>query len=197
MKFKFWARPMTGIKVGDIMTRNFVSIKPGTSISECAREIIRKHVGSLIVEENQVLRGILTERDIVWAIVKKQNLSKIKAKEIMTRRVVSIAPGKDINEAIDRITKTKFRVLPVIVKNRVIGVITVKDILKIQPSLAQSLREFMEIKEETEKIRRSKAALTGEASWIREGECSECGAYGLLYNIDNRLLCESCKDVLE
>ena len=194
MKFKSWAKPKIGIKVGDIMTRNFISVKPDISISDCAKEMVKKHVGSLIVRENQVLKGILTEKDIVWVVVKKQDLSKIKARDIMTRRVVSIAPGKDISEAMDRITKTRFRVLPVTIQNRVIGVITLKDILRIQPSLSESLRESMKIKEETEKRKRSEAALTGE-TWVKEGECVECGAYGLLYNIDNRLLCESCSDI--
>lgn len=196
MKFRVWAKPKIGIKVGDIMTRNFVSVKPDLSVSDCAREMIKKHVGSLVVQENQVLKGILTEKDIVWVVVKRQDLGKIKAEAIMTKRVVSIAPSKDISEAMDRITKTKFRVLPVIVKNRVIGVITLKDILRIQPSLSESLREAIEIKEETEKQKRSEAALTGE-TWVKEGECVECGAYGLLYSIDNRLLCESCKDIIE
>lgn len=196
MKFKFWAKAKIGIKVGDIMTRNFISVKPDMSVGECAKEMVKKHVGSLIVRENQILKGILTEKDIVWAVVKKQDLQKIKAKDIMTKRVVTISPGKDIGEAMDRVTKTKFRVLPVTIKNRVIGVITVKDILRIQPSLTPSLREAFEIKEETEKRKRSEAALTGE-TWIREGECSECGAYGLLYNLDNRLLCEGCRDTLE
>lgn len=198
MKFKlFRGAPKIGIKVGDIMTRNFVSVKPDTPISECAKEMVKKHVGSLVVKDQQHLRGILTERDIVWAVVKKQNLNNIKAKDIMTQRVVSITPAKDLSEAIDRIRKTRFRILPVVVKGRAIGVITVKDILRIQPTLAESLRESIEIKEETEKIKRSKAALTGETSWIKEGECSECGAYGLLYNMDNRLLCESCRDMIE
>lgn len=196
MKFRVWAKPKIGIKVGDIMTRNFVSVKPDLSVSDCAREMIKKHVGSLVVQENQVLKGILTEKDIVWVVVKRQDLGKIKVEAIMTKRVVSIAPSKDISEAMDRITKTKFRVLPVTVKNRVIGVITLKDILRIQPSLSESLKEAIEIKEETEKRKRSEAALTGE-TWVKEGECVECGAYGLLYNIDNKLLCESCKDILE
>ena len=69
MKFRVWAKPKIGIKVGDIMTRNFVSVKPILSVSDCAREMIKKHVGSLVVQENQVLKGILTEKDIVRASV--------------------------------------------------------------------------------------------------------------------------------
>lgn len=184
-----------GVKVGDIMTRNFVSVKPDESLINVAREMMKKHVGSLVVKDGQHIKGIITERDVVWAIVKRQDLKQIKAKDIMTRRVVSIAPSKDINDVVKRMRKTKFKILPVVVKNRVLGVVTIKDILRLQPSLIDAVKESIDIKEETEKTRRSRAALTGE-TWIKEGECSECNAYGLLYNVDGKLLCESCKDTL-
>ena len=48
-----------GVKVGDIMTRNFVSVKPDTSIIDCARLMIRKRVGSLVLQENMKLKGLL------------------------------------------------------------------------------------------------------------------------------------------
>jgi len=184
-----------GIKIGDIMTRNFISIRPNASLIDIAKEMIKKHVGSVIVEENQYIRGIITERDIVWALVKKQDLTKIKAKDIMTKNVTSISPSKDIYDAVNKMRKTKFKILPIVTKGRVIGVVTIKDILRLYPSLIDTLKESIEIKEETEKIKRSKAALTGD-TWIKEGICSECNIYGLLYNVDGRFLCESCKDML-
>jgi signal-transduction protein with cAMP-binding, CBS, and nucleotidyltransferase domain len=195
--FGFGDKTKIGVKVGDIMTRNFVSVKPDTSLIECAKEMIKKHVGSLVVKEMQSLKGILTEKDVVWAVVKKQDLSKIKAKDIMTRRVVTINPSKDIYEAISRMSNTKIRVLPVVVKDKVIGVVTMKDILRLEPSLFDIVTRSIEIREENAKLNRRKAALSGETeTWIKEGVCSECGAYGLLYNIDGKLLCESCKDEL-
>jgi len=68
-----------GVKVGDIMTREFISVKPETSLLDCARKMIKKRIGSLILEEKGELRGILTERDIIWAMTKqsKTDLNKI------------------------------------------------------------------------------------------------------------------------
>lgn len=196
--FGFGNKTKIGVKVGDIMTRNFVSVKPDTSLIECAREMIKSHVGSLVVKESQSLRGLLTERDIVWAVVKKQDLSKIKANDIMTRRVVTINPSRDIYEATLKMRSAKVRILPVVVKDKVIGVVTIKDILKLEPSLFDIALESFRIREENVKLGRRKAALSGEGeTWIKEGECSECGIYGLLYNIDGKLLCESCKDTIE
>lgn len=196
--FGFGKKTKIGVKVGDIMTRNFVYAKQDSTLIDCAKEMIKKHVGSLIIQDTQSLKGILTEKDIVWAVVKKQDLGKIKAKDIMTRRVVTINPSKDIYEATLRMRNSKVRVLPVVVKDKVIGVVTMKDILRLEPSLFDLAMESINIREEPEKLNRRKAVLSGETeTWIKEGECSECGVYGLLYNIDGRILCESCKDEIE
>ena len=52
----------TGIKVGDLMTRNFIWVKPETDLKKCAKTMIKKRVGSLIIKEGDKLKGILTEK---------------------------------------------------------------------------------------------------------------------------------------
>jgi len=191
-----------GIKVGDIMTRQFVFVSPETSISECSKIMISKKVGSLIVKTGQKLEGILTEGDIIRAIARTKNLSGIKAKEVMTRKVYSIGPSEDIYSALEIMKKKEIRWLPVTVKGRVIGLLTIKDILKIEPSLFDIVSEFTPIKEEREKFnainlrKKAKTEASGEV-WVREGECEKCGAYGVLYKIDGEMLCEECKDEAE
>lgn len=181
----------SGVKVGDIMTRNFVSVSPNTSLIDCAREMIKKRVGSLVLKEGQKLSGILTEKDIVWALTKKgaKDLKKIKAKEIASRKIATIKPSADLYEALERMKKLKFRRLPVIVNGNIIGLLTLKDILKIEPSLFADINKIEEIKEESEKLKRMK----GE-KWSSEGVCEECGSFDVLYKIDNRLMCLACKE---
>lgn len=188
-----------GIKVGDVMTRGFVSVSPETSLTECAKKMIAKRVGSLIVISGQKLEGILTEGDIMRGVTLKKDLSKIKAKDIMTKNVVTIGPSEDIYNALIKMKGKRIRWLPVTVKGHVIGMLTIKDILRIEPSLFDIVREFVPIKEEEEKLRaiqlrKKRRALASGEIWAKEGECEECGAYGILYNIDGRLLCEDCKD---
>lgn len=93
-----------GIKVGDLMTRNFVYVTPETNLKECARTMVKKRVGSLIVREETKLKGILTEKDIIWAIVKKskEDLKNILAKDLMKRKVITIKPGDDIIDAMQK-----------------------------------------------------------------------------------------------
>ena len=159
--------------------------------------MIKKKVGSLIIEEKNELKGILTERDIIWAIAKKsvRDLKKIKAKEIANRKVVTIKPSADLFEALQKMKKSKYRWLPVMVKGKVIGLLTIKDILAIEPDLfeiAQS-HEIFQIREENEKLKRRKSREKGKA-WSSEGVCEECGNFGLLYKSNGQSICEGCME---
>jgi CBS domain-containing protein len=183
----------SGIKVGDIMTRNFVSVNPDTNLVDCAKEMMKKRVGSLVLKEDQKLIGLLTEKDIIWAMSKKsgRDLRKIKARDIASRKVATIKPSSDLYEALQRMKKLKFRRLPVVIKGNVIGMLTLKDVLRIEPALFTDINQFEKVKEESEKLRRIKGT-----KWSKEGVCEECGGFDLLYKLDGMLVCESCKDAM-
>lgn len=181
------------IRVGDIMTRKFVHLSPNTNILDCAKIMIKKRVGSIVLKDSKQLHGIVTEKDIIWALSKKngKNLHEINAKDISTRKIVTIKPEANLGEALNKMTKKKVRRLPVISNKNIIGYITLKDILKFRPSLFESLDEFHTIKEESEKIQRSKSAMRGE---FTEAPCEDCGNFDILEKIDGRMICESCRD---
>jgi len=130
-----------GVRVGDIMTRNLITASPEISVRDAAKLMTKKRVGSLLLteggKEGDKLKGILTEKDIIWALSKKsaKDLIEIKAKEICAKKVITIKPSADVQDAIRLMRKKKFRRLPVMIKKRVIGYLTLKDILKIQPEL--------------------------------------------------------------
>jgi len=180
----------TGVKVGDLMTRNFIYVSPETNLKECSVVMAKKRVGSLIIKEGDKLRGILTEKDIIWAIVKKspKDLVNILAKDLMKKKVVAIKPDADITEALERMKKKKVRRLPVLESGRVIGMITLNDIIKIDPGLFELIAENVKIKEETEKIARG-SKIKGAK---KDGTCEECGEFGLLFKDNGLWLCERC-----
>jgi len=186
-----------GVKVGDIMTRELVSVKPDLSIIDCARKMEKHDIGMVIVKGNGKLLGMLTEKDIIWALTKKSNLKSVKARDLMIRKVPTIKPSKDIYEALLRMRNLKIKWLPVTVRKYVIGMLTIKDILKIEPSLFEIAVQHhnmnhIHINEDGGKLMRKNAILSGKGLWIKEGVCEECGAFGLLQNIDGFLFCEGC-----
>jgi CBS domain-containing protein len=180
----------SGISVGDLMTRSFVYVSPETDLKQCARTLVKKRVGSLIVKGKGKLMGIVTEKDIIWAIVKKsvKELDNILAKDIAKRKVITIKPSVDIIEALQKMKKEKVRRLPVLENSKVIGMLTLKDILKIDSSLYELISENAKINEESEKLNLGSKI----NSKRKKGLCEECGEQDVLYEVDERWVCIPC-----
>jgi CBS domain-containing protein len=178
-----------GVKVGDLMTRNYVYVSPSTSLKECAETLVKKRVGSLIVKSGENLSGILTEKDIIWAVVKKsvRDLSKFSAKDLAKRKVITIKPGADVMDALQKMRREKVRRLPVIENGHVIGMLTMNDILKIDPGLFEMIAENVMVREETEKLKQFSTKARR-----KEGTCEECGQIDSLYESDGEWVCVGC-----
>jgi signal-transduction protein with cAMP-binding, CBS, and nucleotidyltransferase domain len=176
------------------MTREPVTAEPSEDLLSCAKKMVRKKVGSLLIVEGKKLVGFLSQRDILWALVKKskKDLSSIKAIHISPKKIMTIKPTADIQEAIKRMNKFKFDRLPVIDNGEVVGIVTVKDILSFQPEVYPELEELSKIREESEKLKRIKKAKEKTSS--HEGICEECGSTEILYRVHGMLICESCKN---
>ena len=181
-----------GVKVGDVMTRNFVSAKPDIFLLDAVKLMTKKRVGTLILQEGGILKGLLTERDVLWALSKKKDLSNVKAGDVCTRKITTIKPSADLNKAIKVMKKAKFRKLPVTIKKKVIGFLTVKDIIRIQPELIEIAKEGYMIRDHDQKLERLHRIETGEI--FREGICERCERFDILYPRDGRFLCEYCRD---
>lgn len=174
------------------MTRKFASIRPETTLFDCSREFVRQKVTSILITEREKLLGIITQRDILWAITKKPglDLKKVKAIEIATKKVAVIKPSADIIQAFKKMKKYGFRRLPVISKGKVMGILTIKDILAIEPSFYTESMDLFEIREEEKKLRAARSSSN------IEGLCNECGAFSELLKFDGRYLCADCRDLL-
>ncbi len=184
---------MRKIAVGDMMTKNFVSVKPSDSLYKCAKIMAKEHLNSLIVSEGKKLLGFLTARDILWTITKdsRTNLKGINCIAIATKKVAIIKPSADISEALRKMREYNFRRLPVLSKGELIGVLTLKDILAIEPALYSEMRNLMDdIREEERKLKHIKD------EWPQEGLCENCGAFSELLKVEGSLLCKDCREEL-
>jgi len=141
-----------GVSVMDAMTKKPVSVSPDENITDCTKIMLDKHVGSLLVKENEKLLGFLTERDLVRMISMGIDPKTTKVKQIMTTRIITITPEKDIYDAITLMNRENIRRLPVMVNERVIGLITLKDILAIQPTLFELTMDMIDIKNSPQKM---------------------------------------------
>jgi len=186
---------MKKILVADVMTREPITIKPDTSLLECAKKMVKKRVGSLLLINRKRLVGFISQKDILWALIKKskEDLSKIKAIDISPKKIATIKPSFTIEEAMKKMKKLKFEKLPVIHNKELVGVITIRDILNFHPEFYPELEEFAKIREESKKLKRVKKAKKA----FPEGICEECGNQDILFRINGMLICESCKNTIQ
>jgi len=177
----------TGFHVGEAMTIDPVLIAPDTNLLEAAEIMSRCHVGSLIVKIKEELVGIITEQDMVRkGLAKDKKSSEIKVKEVMTMDLRCISSGQDVFEALQMMRDYNIRHLPVVDDEKLVGLITAKDILKIQPDLFAILAEKIRIKEES----RKPIWTPGE----KEGLCQNCGHYSqTLEDQEGILMCVRCR----
>ena len=182
---------MKQVLVSDIMTRDPITIKSDATLLECARKMVRKRVGSLLITHRKKLVGFISQQDILWALVKssKKDLSEIKAMDISPKKIAKIKPLRTIEEAISKMKKLRFERLPVIHQGELVGVVSVKDILNFHPEFYPEIDEFAKIREEAEKLKRVE-----KASSIHEGICEGCGNQDILQSFNGMLICESCRD---
>ena len=176
----------TGISVCDAMTTKPVMLEPNDSLKKCAQEMADKHVGAILVRTDHEVKGIITEQDIVRKCVAiGVNPQTKKISDFMTINLTTITPDKDIYDALMLMREHNIRHIPVVDGKKILGLLTLKDILKIEPQLFDLVVEKFELKEEEKK---PIFKPTG-----KEGICQECGEYAEeLTEVDGVLVCKKC-----
>ncbi len=142
----------TGYKVCDAMTKNPIMVTQDTAVAECARIMQRENIGSLVVGNKRKLEGIITEQDLVRKVLASGiDAEHTPVSKIMVKHIFTVSPEIDLFDAIQLMNDYNIRHLPVIARTAVIGYITLKDILRIQPQLCELIIDRFNIKEEGDK----------------------------------------------
>ncbi len=170
--------------VSEFMTPRPIVCDPEMSVQAAASLMTEKGIGSVLIVEDGIPVGIVTERDIISKIVTKgEDPAKKKVRDIMTTPVITISPDADINTAASLMARRNIRRLPVVKENTLVGLVTAKDILRVSPSLFETLDHLREIAYEPSPEVASLA-----------GYCESCGRYSTdLIEVNGQLLCEDCR----
>ena len=121
-------------KVNDILKTKggtIFSITPATVVYEALEIMVEKNVSALTVLENEKLVGIFTERDYARKVVLKGKSSKdTLISEIMTEDLITVSPDHTIDSCMRLMTSRFIRHLPVIAEDRLVGIISIGDVVK-------------------------------------------------------------------
>jgi len=116
-----------GAKGSDVVTT-----RPDASIAEVAHLLDDKHIGAVVVVDGRgKLKGIISERDIARGVaVHGAKLPEKKVKDLMTTDVITCAPEDGLETLMQTMTAGRFRHLPVVRDGRMIGIISIGDVVK-------------------------------------------------------------------
>lgn len=107
------------------------SVTPDTSVYDALHIMMEKNISSLLIMENEILKGIFTERDYARKLVLMGRSSKdTPIADIMTANLLTITPSETIDQCMEMMTNNKIRHLPVIDNNRVTGMVSIGDVVK-------------------------------------------------------------------
>ena len=112
------------MEVSQVM-RKAIIIDDHVLLKEAAKIMANKNIGSLIIINNNKIKGILTEKDVIKNVA---NLNS-PVKKIMSKKVVEIAPETSIEEAINQMIENKVKRLPVVQDKKLVGIVTTTDVL--------------------------------------------------------------------
>jgi CBS domain-containing protein len=116
-------------RIGEIMTRNVYTVAPDVTVADVAKAMTKGRFGSAIVLADGRLVGILTERDVLRAAASGADLTTATAAEWMTPDPMTASYDMDTAEAAEIMGTRGFRHLPVLIGDRVGGIVSQRDVL--------------------------------------------------------------------
>ncbi|HDH41444.1 MAG TPA: CBS domain-containing protein [Candidatus Altiarchaeales archaeon] len=172
------------LKVGDAMTRGVIYVKPDENVQRVAEIMKKNDIDSVIVIDNGVGVGIVTDMDIIAKVVATGKDPKtICVSKIMTSPLITITPDADIDDAARVMRDREIRRLIVTQDGNIIGMLSEFDLVRVEPALHLLIREHSQW---------DIADIASPTTTI-SGICEVCGNYSEdLRPLNGRLVCEEC-----
>ncbi len=125
------------------------SITPETSVLEALQLMTEKQIGALLVLEGEKIAGIISERDFVHGVAEKERcIVNTTIYEYMTPKVITVSPDQTVEDCMQLMTREHIRHLPVVEKDKLVGMISIGDIVKeiisSEKSRADALENYIE-----------------------------------------------------
>jgi CBS domain-containing protein len=116
--------------VGEIMSRSLLTVQPSMTLTDAARQMEGRKVGAALIVAGGRLTGILTERDILRAVA-AGNIESASVGEWMTRDPETVEPSERVGQAATLMIHGGFRHLPVLDGDDPVGIISIRDLVRI------------------------------------------------------------------
>jgi CBS domain-containing protein len=113
-------------KGSDVLT-----VSPDTTVHDAIEQMEEISAGTAVVVDGDRMVGIVAERDVIRKVVLgDQKLNKVSVKEIMSTDLTTVTPETSLDDCMELITEKRIRHLPVLVNEKLVGIISIGDIVK-------------------------------------------------------------------
>ena len=107
------------------------SIAPDITVAQACKELEHRRVGALVVREGERVAGVFSERDVVKALAADgQDALTRPVSDYMSAQVIFAQPGEEMSVLMNRMTDRRIRHLPVLLDDRLVGVVSIGDVVK-------------------------------------------------------------------
>jgi len=135
---------MTVRTILDTKGHQIADIEPGAKLSAAIKMLAERKIGAVLVMSEGRLEGILSERDIVRVLAERgARVLEEPVSAVMTRKVVSCRESDTVAGIMEMMTIGKFRHLPVVEDGKVVGLISIGDIVKRRVQEFESEQEAL------------------------------------------------------
>jgi CBS domain-containing protein len=116
-------------RIREIMTSNPVTVGPQTPVVDVARRMRDENIGDVLVTEDDQLRGVVTDRDLVVRVLAEGgDVTGTPVQEVCSAEVVAVSPDDDVDRAVQLMRERAVRRLPVVEENRPVGIVSLGDL---------------------------------------------------------------------
>jgi len=129
------------IKVKDMLKDKgleVIAVDSGVTVDAAVKKMVERNIGAILVMEDGNFVGMFTERDVLKCWVNKGAYDKILIKEVMSKDLLIIETKDDIDYAMSIMTSKKIRHMPVVENHKIIGLISIRDVVKYHVGNLQS-----------------------------------------------------------
>jgi CBS domain-containing protein len=139
-------------KVEDIMVKDVKTASPKDTVLRTAEIMNRYEIGCIVVTEDMLPVGVVTERDILKRVVaKRKDPAETKLDEVMSKPLVTVTPNATITSAACIMIKQNIKKLPVMNSDHLVGILSLTDLI---PLLKDQSPEKLPLKDASEHVKK-------------------------------------------
>jgi signal-transduction protein with cAMP-binding, CBS, and nucleotidyltransferase domain len=131
--------------IGQLMTRDLSFVSEDASIQDAAKHMYAKRIGSLLVKKESEFSGIVTETDVVQAVAEQPAaVGHLTVQELMSSPIITVDRNMSPHYARDLMADRKIRHLAVTENEKIVGIVSVRDLLSYFKTVSKELDESEE-----------------------------------------------------